>query len=445
MIPFLRDPGLPQPPFTPPTSRLRHWLFSLLLLPLSHAAQAQFTQHGNKLVRSDGLLGAILFTSRLRSFSLIAVFLGFMANAFAQTGTSIRYEDKFGVVTLTYNGTVNGKHSYLGADGTKAVWSTALNRWNILYNNDTETLYYSNICTTMNPPNLSVGNWQIGPNSGDAMIDFSGAGTTNTTGCGPACTTPTAYSVTGGGSYCTGGAGVTVSLANSETGVTYQLKKDGNDDGTAVTGTGSAIPFGAKTAAGVYSVVATRSAGCTATMTGSVTVTVNTPPSVSISPTSPTITSGAGVTLTASGATSYTWSNGSTANPLILSNVASTTAFSVTGTTNGCSGTANAAVSVTQAAAPTNSLTVTNISPVVLSAGNCPATVSFDGRGQLFQVIGPAGSNYDQMVSRRSLANYTGLKANLIKTTGTYTIRAMDSTRNLIREFTFQVTGTSCL
>ncbi len=194
------------------------------------------------------------------------------------------------------------------------------------------------------------------------------------------------------------------------------------------------------TAVGSYTVRVTSTNTCTA-VTNAFTVTE--PPSVSISPASQTITSGSGVTLTASGATSYTWSNGSTANPLILSNVTSTTTLSVTGTTGGCSGTATVSVSVTSASGAA-SLSVTNISAVVLSAGNCPASVTFDGRGQLFQVIGPAGSNYDQMISRRSLANYTGLKANLIKTTGIYTIRAMDSTRNLVRQFTFQVTGTSC-
>ena len=37
------------------------------------------------------------------------------------------------------------------------------------------------------------------------------------------CTTPTLYSVTGGGPYCSGGSGVAVGLSNSEIGVTYQI------------------------------------------------------------------------------------------------------------------------------------------------------------------------------------------------------------------------------
>jgi|GEM_PF-1219784 len=91
-----------------------------------------------------------------------------------------------------------------------------------------------------------------------------------------ACVNPTAYAVTGGGSYCSGGTGVAVGLANSQSGVNYQLYKDGASIGSSVPGTGSAINFGNQTAAGTYTVVATpTSGGCTANMTGSAVVTIN--------------------------------------------------------------------------------------------------------------------------------------------------------------------------
>ena len=80
---------------------------------------------------------------------------------------------------------------------------------------------------------------------------------------------PSAYSVSGGGSYCSGGSGVAVGLSGSEAGVNYQLKKDGSDVGTAVSGTGSALNFGNQTAAGTYTVFAANATtGCTANMTG---------------------------------------------------------------------------------------------------------------------------------------------------------------------------------
>jgi trimeric autotransporter adhesin len=82
---------------------------------------------------------------------------------------------------------------------------------------------------------------------------------------------PTAYAVTGGGSYCTSGAGLSVGLAGSQTGVTYQLKLNGATNiGAPVAGTGAAISFGNQTAAGTYTVVATNTTStCSNNMTGS--------------------------------------------------------------------------------------------------------------------------------------------------------------------------------
>jgi len=97
----------------------------------------------------------------------------------------------------------------------------------------------------------------------------------------PACTTPTAYAVTGTGTRCSNQAGLSIGLAGSETGVTYQLRRGGADiNGVTANGTGSAITFSpAQTDAGTYTVVATRTVGgCTASMTGSAVVTVNQAP-----------------------------------------------------------------------------------------------------------------------------------------------------------------------
>jgi gliding motility-associated-like protein len=92
---------------------------------------------------------------------------------------------------------------------------------------------------------------------------------------------PTAYNVTGGGSYCTGGAGVPVGLSSSDAGINYELYRDGGPTGNIVAGTGASISFGNQTTAGTYTVVATNTVTtCQNTMTGSVTVTVNPLPTV---------------------------------------------------------------------------------------------------------------------------------------------------------------------
>ncbi len=92
---------------------------------------------------------------------------------------------------------------------------------------------------------------------------------------------PSAFSVTGGGSYCAGGSGVLVGLSGSATGVNYQLYVGTTPVGSTVAGTGSALSFGYETTAGTYTVVATDAiTGCTNTMTGSATVTVGATPLV---------------------------------------------------------------------------------------------------------------------------------------------------------------------
>ena len=112
--------------------------------------------------------------------------------------------------------------------------------------------------------------------------------TNTTTGCTnnmtgnaivTAGTPPIAFNVTGGGTFCNG-AGLSVGLAQSQSGVNYQLIRNGSTSvGAAINGNGSALDFGSQSTNGSYTVVATNtSTGCTNNMTGSATVTAGTPP-----------------------------------------------------------------------------------------------------------------------------------------------------------------------
>lgn len=91
---------------------------------------------------------------------------------------------------------------------------------------------------------------------------------------------PALYSLTGGGNYCSGGAGVYVGLSGSATGIYYQLYR-GSVTVSDPEGTGTALNFGLQTAAGSYSVVATNmSTGCSRNMAGTATVSINPLPNV---------------------------------------------------------------------------------------------------------------------------------------------------------------------
>ena len=93
------------------------------------------------------------------------------------------------------------------------------------------------------------------------------------------CNNPTAYNVTGGGSFCEGGSSTYhVLLSNSEADVSYQLYDGAATVGTPVTGTGAGLDFGVQPV-GSYTVVGTRV--CTpgpnksTTMTGTAVITMN--------------------------------------------------------------------------------------------------------------------------------------------------------------------------
>ena len=65
---------------------------------------------------------------------------------------------------------------------------------------------------------------------------------------------PTVYLTTGGGNYCAGGNGYTVVLNGSQTGIDYQLYRNGTPVAITLTGSGSFLDFGLQTIAGFYTV-----------------------------------------------------------------------------------------------------------------------------------------------------------------------------------------------
>ncbi len=125
-----------------------------------------------------------------------------------------------------------------------------------------------------------------GVTSGTANICYTMPGT-GCTSCASVTVNPLppTCTVTGGGSYCAGGTGIHCGLSCSSASISYALFRGGIYTGTTIPGTGGALDFGLQTTAGTYTVIATNTSGCTATMTGSATVTINPLPASITGPT----------------------------------------------------------------------------------------------------------------------------------------------------------------
>jgi len=167
------------------------------------------------------------------------------------------------------------------------------------------------------------------------------------------------------------------------------------------------------TTSGTYHVTGTGSNGCTGSATAY--VTVKPLPEVKInnavsSTASLCSGSGAQVTLTASGAATYNWSNGSTATSI---NVNTGGTYTVVGTTNGCSNTA----SVTVTAYPSPNVTID--APTYLCSGT---TATITAGGANTYVWGGNGSGSDNPLTISAPGTYSVTGTDEHNCTGTASV-----------------------
>lgn len=213
--------------------------------------------------------------------------------------------------------------------------------------------------------------------------------------------TTTTYTVTGTTNGCSSSTTSTVTVnplpiitVNSETicsGASANLTANGASSytwspaGTLNSSSGSNVIASPLTTT-TYTVTGTSS-GCSNTATSTVTVTPN--PSVTVN--SGTICSGSSLLLNASGATTYTWSPATglsaTTGASVNSNPATTTVYTITGTSNGCSSTATSTVTVN----PIPTVSVSNNGP--LCAGQTLTLSASSTSGASYQWSGPNGFN----------------------------------------------------
>ncbi len=175
--------------------------------------------------------------------------------------------------------------------------------------------------------------------------------------------------------------------------------------GSNVIGTGTSVQV-CPSATTSYTVKATYT-NCDATTvvaTDNVTVTFNNNLNPSISPSNPTVCSGTPVSVTASGATSYQWSDGLGTSPTVTVNPTSQTTYTVTATSGSCTTTRSVQV---------------NVNPIPnVQVSNYPVEICI---GQTSQISASGASTYAWSPST-GLSSSTGAVVNSSPTTpGSYT------------------------
>ncbi|MBK9328690.1 MAG: T9SS type A sorting domain-containing protein [Sphingobacteriales bacterium] len=226
---------------------------------------------------------------------------------------------------------------------------------------------------TVNSPTICSGQTATLTANGATSYTWTG-GLSGNPATTPALTSAATYTVTGTADGCSNTAVASVSVTalptvtvNSPTicsGQTATLTAGGATSYTWTGGlSGNPATTPALTGTATYTVTGTAG-GCSKTAVATVTVT----PLPSVIVNSPTICSGQTATLTAGGATSYTWTGGLTGNPATTPALFSTTTYTVTGTASGCTNTAVATVSVS------SGLNVTVNSPTICAGQTATLT-----------------------------------------------------------------------
>ena len=290
------------------------------------------------------------------------------------------------IATIAANGVVNGltagsatiTYTYTNASGCTSNVTTALVVNALPVASVTlsgSTTFCAGGSVTLTAPAGMTYAWSTGESTQAITVSTSGNYTvtiTNTNGCSA---TSAAVTVTvnalptvsiaaiGATTFCQGGTVTLISPLSSTN--TYAW----NQGSTAIAGASNNTLVASAT--GSYSLTITDANGCTAT-SAAIPVTVNALPVVVATAGGPTtFCAGGSVTLTATGATSYVWSNGLT-SPSITATTSG--ACTVVGTSNeGCSSTSNA-ITVVVNALPTPSISSTGSTACLGTTINLTAT-----------------------------------------------------------------------
>ena len=151
----------------------------------------------------------------------------------------------------------------------------------------------------------NAGEYTVEASSCSDTLTMTGSVTITTT------TTPTPYAISADTTSLCSEQEATITVADSESGVSYQLKKDGDNEGSPITGDGNAISFTGVTTAGTYTVIASSSnTTCSVAMTGSIVITTAISPTANFTASATTIEAASSITFTDTSTgspTSWSW------------------------------------------------------------------------------------------------------------------------------------------
>jgi PKD repeat protein len=247
---------------------------------------------------------------------------------------------------------------------------------------------------------------------------------------GTGAITPTTYTVTGDNlSLCPDDSTTVtqIGLSDSEDTFTYQLLKNGTNEGSAITGTGSAISFGNFNATGTYTIQATGCSSSGVAMSGNVVITNATTPTASFTASATNIDIGDTVSFsdTSTGnPTSWSWDfdgdgieDDINQNPTHPYTAAGTYTVTLTATNSCGSDTATTSITVYTSGTCSASGTIlmerydgipgTAISDLTGSA-NYPENPSSDAQLTSFEIPTDVAENYGAKVSGYICAPQTG-------------------------------------
>ena len=184
-------------------------------------------------------------------------------------------------------------------------------------------------------------------------------------------TPPAIGAVNGSTLICPNSTGLTYSVTNvASTNYTWSVPAGATITSAPTNSNAITVNFGAS--AGTISVTAVGTCG---TATASINVSLSPPLNLTVTPNTSTICAGSSVTLTASGATNYTWSPSaslsSNSGTSVVASPTTTTTYTILGSTGTCTGSTTASISMGGALTLTvtpNTSTVCAGTPVVLTA-----------------------------------------------------------------------------